>query len=254
MRYALKVAYDGTEYCGWQLQPNGMTVQQRMQEALLSMTGEKIAVVASGRTDSGVHAKGQVCAFDCEKKISPRSFVTGLNFLLPDDIAVLECAEAPADFDPVRAAKRKTYVYRMFEASVRNPFEDRYSALIRPGADIEKMARCGKMFEGVHDFSAYCAAKSSAETFEREIYDVSVSAYPHLNGRMIEISVTGNGFLYKMVRTISGTMLYYSLGKIGDEEVSLSLSTGERRYVGKTMPPRGLTLERVEYERDPFSK
>ena len=209
--------------------------------------GFSVTVTASGRTDSGVHAAAQVCHFDAETDIPPERMADALNFRLPDDISVLKSVIAPEGFDATASAKKKTYCYRLYLSRRRNPLKDRYSVQIKYPADIGKLKESGKFFEGEHDFKAYCAAGSQVKTTVRRIYSVNVEVKETRGSLDAEIYVTGNGFLYNMVRTLAGTMLYYSAGRISAEDITRSLSLCDRGSVGKTMPAKGLTLENVDY-------
>lgn len=247
MTIALLVAYDGTDYGGWQIQKNKITVQERLEGALEEISGKRIPVTASGRTDSGVHAAGQVCHFKTDADIPPQNYAFALNAHLPPDISVLKSAQAPDGFDASRSAKRKTYVYRIYFSPARNPLKDRYAVRVKGGADIEKLRYIAGIFEGVHNFKAYCKSGSKVKTYEREVCSVSVETKESPYSTDVEIRVCGAGFLYNMVRTIAGTMLYFAQGVISEEQIKASLVTGERALVGKTMPPQGLCLESVEY-------
>lgn len=252
MRYALLIAYDGTHYGGWQIQKNSVTVQEKLNAALKETLGFPVTVTASGRTDSGVHAAAQVCHFDAETSIPAERMADALNFRLPDDISVLKSAVAPDGFDATASAKKKTYCYRVYLSPRRSPLKDRYSVQIKYPVDIAKLEEAGKAFEGEHDFKAYCAAGSQVKTTVRRIYSVGVKTAQTRGSCDVEIFVTGNGFLYNMVRTLAGTMLYYAAGRIGKADIVRSLELGDRNSVGKTMPPNGLTLESVDYGIDLF--
>lgn len=152
MRYALLVSYDGTGYGGWQIQNNAVTVQQKLQEAASDLFGVPTAVTASGRTDSGVHAKGQVCHFDAQTSIPPHKIADALNVRLPEDISVLASAAAPENFDSNRSAKKKTYCYRMYFSPCRRPLLDRYAVWVKGGADFKKIEHVCALFVGEHDF------------------------------------------------------------------------------------------------------
>lgn len=243
MRYALLVSYDGTNYGGWQIQKNAVTVQQKLSEALSDLFNRKINVVASGRTDSGVHAKAQVCHFDAETAIPAEKIADALNIRLPQDISVLQSAIAPAGFDAQSSAKKKTYCYRIYLSERRQPLKDRNSVQIKYGLNMQKLFASAKLFEGEHDFKAYCAAGSQVLTTVRKVYGIEIKT----DGVDIGIFVTGNGFLYNMVRTLVGTMIYYAAGRIEEEDIINSLKFGDRNLVGKTMPAKGLTLESVDY-------
>ncbi len=248
MRYVLKVAYDGSDFCGWQVQPNGRTVQEELNGAVFKAFGERACVVGSGRTDSGVHALFQVCHVDLSKDIAGAKFADALNFYLPQDVSVLASAVAPQGFDANRSAKEKTYCYRVYCSPRRNPLKDRYSVLLKVAPDINKLKECAALFIGEHDFAAYCAAGSQVKTTVRTVYSFSVTE----EDGEIKFTVCGNGFLYNMVRTLVGTCIWYAYGKLDKERVLLSLATGNRALVGKTMPPHGLCLTKVDYGQELF--
>ncbi len=247
MRYVLIVCYDGTNYGGWQIQKNSITVQGKLELAASDLFGRRVHIMASGRTDAGVHAAAQVCHMDAETDIPAEKIADALNVRLPDDISVLASFAAPENFDATRSAKRKTYCYNLYLAPKRIPLKDRYSVRIKGGLNYEKLAYICKFFEGEHDFKAYSKSGSSAKTTIRSIYSVTISKDINEFSEDIKISVTGNGFLYNMVRTIVGTAIAFAQGSITQEEVVRSLEEGDREAVGKTMPPQGLTLESVDY-------
>lgn len=244
MRYAILLSYDGTNYGGWQIQKNVVTVQQKLTEALEDALGCKVSVTASGRTDSGVHAKAQVCHFDAQTTIPAEKLADALNARLPEDISVLQTVVAPDGFDAQSGAKRKTYCYRFYLSQRRHPLNDRYSVQIKHNVDLRKLEYAAKLFEGEHDFKAYCAAGSNVKTTVRTIYGIKVES----DGLNAAVYVTGNGFLYNMVRTLVGTMIYYAAERLTEEDIIRSLTRQDRNSVGKTMPAKGLTLESVEYE------
>lgn len=244
MRVIFTVEYDGTDYCGWQIQDNGITVQQTMEEAHAKIFGERTRFTASGRTDSGVHAAGQVVHFDTEINVSPEGLMRGINSALPPDIRVIAARFAPEGFHARFSTKKKTYEYRAYESDVERPLKSRYAVRINTGADIEKMRAAARVFEGEHDFAALCAAGSSVKDTVRRIYSIAVDR----RGDDLIFTVTGNGFLYKMVRTIAGTLLDAGYGKISSEDIADALNRAERSRLGKTMPPEGLTLVKVEYD------
>ncbi len=247
-RYALLVAYDGTRYCGWQTQKNAISVQQVLEQAAKSVFGKDTAIVASGRTDSGVHAAGQVCHFDAETTIPPEKIADALNAFLPEDISVLQSAAAPAGFNALKSAKKKTYVYNVYFSKRRNPLNERYAVWIKDGFDRDKLRDICSVFVGEHDFKAYCKSGSQVKTTVRTVYSLDVKFKEDAD----EFSVCGSGFLYNMVRTIIGTALYYAYGVLKYEDVLRSLKEGDRNLVGKTMPAKGLTLKSVEYAAELF--
>ena len=247
MRYVILLSYDGTAYGGWQVQKNKITVQQKVEEAAAQVFGKKTSVIASGRTDSGVHAAGQVCHFDAETNIPPEKIADAWNMRLPEDISVLKSASAPEGFDATRSAKKKTYLYKMYLSPRRNPLKDRYSVWVKVSADLAKLQYISGAITGKHDFKAYCKSGSQVKTTVREVYSVDVKTLPSSFGTDVEIRVCGNGFLYNMVRTIAGTMLYFAQGSLTEDDVKNSLEKCDRSSVGKTMPAKGLTLESVDY-------
>lgn len=247
MRYAILLAYDGTDYGGWQVQKNTITVQQRTEEALEKAFGKRITVTASGRTDSGVHAAGQVCHFDAETTIPADKLADVINRFLPPDISVLSSCAAPEDFDANRAAKKKTYAYNFYLSKRRNPLKDRYSVWVKNQLDVAKLEYISGLFVGKHNFKAYCKSGSAVKTFVREVYSVRVDALETERETDIKISVCGNGFLYNMVRTVAGTMINFAEGCLTEEEIVRSLQACDRESVGRTMPAKGLILEAVDY-------
>ncbi len=251
-KYALLVCYDGTNYGGWQIQKNAVTVQEKLTEAIEKALGVKGTVTASGRPDSGVHAAAQVCHFSAETTVPAERLAAAINFNLPEDISVLKSAEAPESFDATSHAKRKTYCYRIYISGRRNPLKDRYAEQIKYSVDLQKLKQAAKLFEGQHDFKAYCAAGSQVKTTVRRIYSIKVWTREYRSSTDVEIYVTGNGFLYNMVRTLTGTMIYFAADRLKKEDIIRSLEEGDRNSVGKTMPAKGLTLEAVDYGFDLF--
>ena len=247
MRYVILLAYDGTDYGGWQIQKNSITVQEKLEEACEKVFGVKTCVTASGRTDSGVHAAGQVCHFDAETTIPAEKIADVLNRFLPPDISVLRSSAAPENFDANRSAKRKTYCYKFYLADRRNPLKDRFSVWVKNPLNIAKLQHISGSFVGKHDFKAYCKSGSQVKTTVREVYSVDVKIEKNELSTDIEIYVCGGGFLYNMVRTIAGTMINFAEGSLSEGEIARSLSEGDREAVGRTMPAKGLTLEKVEY-------
>lgn len=254
MRYAILLAYDGTNYGGWQIQKNSITVQEKLEQACFEVFGLKTNITASGRTDSGVHARGQVCHFDAQTTIPAEKIGEVLNQHLPEDISVLRSVSAPEGFDANRCAKRKTYCYRCYLSPRRNPLKDRYSVWIKNPIDFEKLRHISGVFEGIHDFKAYCKSGSQVKTTVREVYSVNVCINENKYDTDIEIFVTGAGFLYNMVRTMAGTIINYAEGSLSEEEITSSLAACDRESVGRTMTAKGLTLEEVDYGINLFDK
>ncbi|MBE5741696.1 MAG: tRNA pseudouridine(38-40) synthase TruA [Clostridiales bacterium] len=244
MRVFLKIEYDGTNYCGWQIQPNGVTVQEEIEKAILTLTGEKVNLVGSGRTDSGVHAEGQVAHFDTDSSIPAEKFAPALNGLLPDDIKIILSKRADDGFHARFSAKRKTYRYLAYESEQPRPLYDRYMTKLAFKVDDKKMDEACKKFIGTHDFKCFLASGSQVKDTVREIYSAKVER----DGDKICFTVCGNGFLYNMVRIMMGTLIKVGEGKLSASEVESVLEKGERINAGATMPPRGLTLLSVEYD------
>ncbi len=243
MRIKLTVSYDGTNYCGWQVQPNGITVQQVLEDALFSATGERTRITGSGRTDAGVHAQGQVAHFETNSSIPPEKFYKALNAHLPDDIKVLKSELADDHFHACNSAKKKTYCYSLYMAEVENPLKERYAVRVDENVNVEKMKEVAKLLVGEHDFKAFCASGSGAKTTVRTIYNIDIE---NVNGE-IKILITGNGFLYNMVRIIVGTLIGVSKNEIGKADVQKMLTTGKRPQSIKTLLAKGLCLINVEY-------
>lgn len=249
-RIALKIAYDGTQYAGWQRQENGIGIQAVLEDTISRQFGEPVHVMGSGRTDAGVHAEGQVAAFDFHHPIAAESLIRALNANLPDDIRILDAMDVAASFQPQYGAKKKTYGYRFLYGPVMLPHLRYTSILVPEKLDIEKMRESLLPLSGEHDFRAFRSAKAENASTVRTIYEVSLEEAEDLreNGRLLEIRVCGNGFLYNMVRIIAGTALDIGRGKLDPSAFNDALESGERNYLGVTAPPQGLRLLSVEYD------
>ncbi|MBO5240813.1 MAG: tRNA pseudouridine(38-40) synthase TruA [Clostridia bacterium] len=249
MRYVLKIAYDGTAYAGWQRQKTALSVQEALENAVKSALGLTVKTTASGRTDAGVHAAGQVCHFDVDEcSVPPEKMPDCLNRFLPPDIRVIEGWGAGEAFDSNRSAKRKTYVYCLYVSKREMPLKERYAVRIDDAPDITVLKKAAKLFEGEHDFKAFCASGSAVKTTVRTVYEVRVEAGESWGSRDLKIYVTGNGFLYNMVRTLVGELLELARGKKSEESLKTAFETGARKLLGKTMPAKGLTLLQVVYD------
>ncbi len=244
MRIKITVRYDGSAYCGWQIQPNGVSVQEILQNAISVVTGEKdILLVGSGRTDSGVHAEGQVAHFDTQSSIPPNKFFRAINVHLPSDIRVTDSQEVNEDFNARKSAKQKTYCYSFYVDNTENPLKDRFATFLDRMPDIEKMKKASALFIGKHDFKCFNASGGGAKTTVRTIYNIDIK-----DDDGIKIFVTGNGFLYNMVRTLCGTLLSVGYGEKSEEDIQKMLITGDRKLCGKTLPAKGLCLVNVDYK------
>jgi len=248
VRYLLTLSYDGTAYAGWQRQKNAPSIQEEIENAIFSALKSNVRITGSGRTDAGVHAWGQTCHFDGAFTVPPEKMPDCLNAFLPSDIRILSGEQVADDFDCSRHAKRKTYCYTLYESKREMPLKERYCVRVDSLPSLEKMQTYAKLFEGEHDFKAFCASGSAVKTTVRTVYEVRVEERIDHGVREIKTYVTGNGFLYNMVRTMMGELLDLASGKRTGESLFLAYQTGERGLLGKTMPAKGLTLVRVEYQ------
>lgn len=244
MRILLTICYDGTDFCGYQKQPNKRTVEEVLNNAIYSLTGEKVKSVASGRTDSGVHAIAQKVHFDTNSTIPPQNFAFALNSILPADVKVVSSKKVGDDFNARYSAKKKTYKYSCYVADFENPLYNRYKTLINKTPDINLMKKCANIITGVHDFKCFLASGSSVKNTVRQIYSIKITK----KSNVIDFEVCGNGFLYNMVRIIVGTLISVGYNKITLDSVKDALNNGNRLLVGKTMPSKGLVLKSVSYK------
>ena len=243
-RIRLYVAYDGTDYCGWQIQPNGITIEEVLNRRLKKLTGEDIHVIGASRTDSGVHALGNIAVFDTESPIPPERMAYALNQKLPPDIVIVRSEEVGQDWHPRYQQKvTKTYEYHIFNAKVPNPLKRRYSTFVSFPLDVEKMRKGASWLVGEHDFVSFCNVRTNVEDTVRRIDEIQIRE----TGPDITIQVTGNGFLYNMVRIIAGTLIRVGLGFYTPEKVKEILEAKERTQAGVTAPPEGLVLAEIVY-------
>ena len=245
-RIKLTVAYDGTNYCGWQIQPNGVTIEEVLNRAICKLTGEDIAVIGASRTDSGVHALGHVAVFDTKSSIPADRFSYALNQRLPKDIVVVKSEEVPADWHPRYQNTLKTYEYHIINTRIPIPTKRLYNYFVSFDLDVDKMREGAQYLLGEHDFAAFCCIRTNAKTTVRTITDLLIEQ----NKDEITIRVTGNGFLYNMVRIIAGVLVRVGRGFYGPEMVEELLEGKERRKEAVTAPPEGLCLMEIRYEAD----
>ncbi len=245
-RIKLVVAYDGTNYCGWQLQPNGVTIEQVLNRELSALLKEPVAVIGGSRTDSGVHSRGTVAVFNTENRMPPEKICFAVNQKLPEDIRVLESGEVPLNWHPRKANCTKTYEYKILNRKIAMPMERLYSHFCYFPLDVEKMRKAAGYLIGEHDFKSFCTVRTTAEETVRTIYSLQVEK----SGDMITIRVSGSGFLYNMVRIIAGTLLKVGMGVYPPEHVEEILEARDRQAAGQTAPARGLTLVSMEYEKE----
>jgi tRNA pseudouridine38-40 synthase len=239
----LIVEYDGTDYVGWQVQPNGVSVQQVIEAAIEKLLGEATRLQSSGRTDSGVHARGMVASFRTWKSLPLRAFSDGLNSLLPPDIAIRDAADVAAGFNPRRDATGKHYRYTILNAPRRSPLDRHFVWHLRGNLNLADMQRAAAYFVGEKNFAAFRAANCNAATTVRRIDSVGVTR----SGDYIVMDVKGSGFLKNMVRIMAGTLVGVGQGVLAAESIPGLLSAGDRKKAGITAPPQGLCLVEVYY-------
>lgn len=240
----LTLEYDGTDFVGWQVQPNGRTVQAVVEEALARLLHERTPVMGAGRTDAGVHAAGQVATLRTEHSLPLRAYVMGMNSLLPHDVAVLEAEEMPPDFHARHSASGKRYVYRITNRPVRAPLLRRTHWQIYRPLDVEAMRAGAVHLLGEHDFSALRASDCPARTTRRVMRRLDVEA----QGQEIVFTLEATAFLKHMVRNIVGTLVEVGQGKRAPASIAALLESGDRTQAGPTAPPQGLVMDRVFYE------
>jgi len=240
----LTIEYDGKDFNGWQKQPNRLNIQGEIERAIQIVTGETVELYASGRTDAGVHALGQVANFHMENDMRLEKIPLALNSQLKKSIRILSAEEVPNEFHSRYHCKKKTYCYHIYNGKYGTAIGRGYTYQFPLPLAIEKMQQAAKYLEGEHDFKAFKASGTSSKSSVRTIYKLTVSQ----EGNLIKITVTGNGFLYNMVRIISGTLVEVGLGKIAPEEVKEILAEGKRERAGKTLPAQGLFLMQVDYD------
>jgi tRNA pseudouridine38-40 synthase len=239
----LIIEYDGTSYAGWQIQPNGLAVQQVIEEALHRLLNEKVRLRSSGRTDAGVHARGMVAAFQTTTNLPLRAYVDGTNRFLPPDIAILDASDAPPGFRPIGDALAKLYRYTILTTPVRSPLHRFHAWHIRETLDLDAMTEAARHFVGTHDYAAFRASNCVAKTTVRRIDSVTVTR----SGDFIIIDVVGEGFLKNMVRVMAGTLVDIGRGRFIPAHVSWLLQNRDRKQAGVTAPACGLCLIKVDY-------
>jgi tRNA pseudouridine38-40 synthase len=242
-RIKLTIAYDGTAYFGWQLQPGQPTIEAEVNKALSGLLGEEITVIRASRTDSGVHALGNVAVFDTDSAIPAEKICLALNQRLPEDIRVQSSMEVPQDFHPRRVKSCKTYEYRILNRRIALPTERLYTNHVYYVLDTALMQKAADYLIGEHDFKSFCSIKTQALETIRTIYSLKVTKI----GDNITISVTGGGFLYNMVRIIAGTLIEVGRGFYPPEKILDILQGCDRGLAGPTAPANGLTLIKIEY-------
>lgn len=240
------IAYNGAEYHGFQRQENALTVQEVVENCIGKLLKIPAPVIyGCSRTDTGVHARQFCFNVHIDSRIPCEGFIKGMNALLPPDIAVLSCEDAPEDFHARYCAKGKKYVYLIANTPQRDVFLQKLAYHYPYELDIDKMNEAARLLVGEHDFAAFCRAEGKArmKSTVREIYSFEAVK----NGDVCKLSISGSGFLYNMVRICAGTLIYINEGKLTLDDVKRALATGDRNYAGKTLPPEGLYLSEVRY-------
>ena len=237
-RIKLTVAYDGTNYVGWQVQPNGISIEEVLNRELSRMLKEKITVIGASRTDSGVHALGNICVFDTESRIPGDKFKFAVNESLPPDIVVQESEEVPLDYHPRKVKSIKTYEYRILNRVLPDPTQRLNSYFFYYPLDVEKMKKAAEVVVGEHDFRSFCNIRASVKTTVRTVYSLTIEK----TGDMITLRIVGNGFLYNMVRIIVGTLVKIGCGLWPLTKIQEAPDACDRSAAGPTAPAKGLTL------------
>ena len=243
-RIKLTIAYDGTNYCGWQVQPNGITVEEVVNKALKKLTGEDIQVIGASRTDSGVHALGNVAVFDTHTTIPPERISYALNQRLPEDIVIVKSEEVAEDFHPRYCDCSKTYEYHILNTRIPIPTKRLTNYFVSYDLDVEKMRKAAGYLIGEHDFVSFCNVRTDVEDTVRTVTELEILK----DGEEITIRISGNGFLYNMVRIIVGTLIRVGRGYYEPEKVKEILEAKDRKAAGVTAPPHGLILAEIRYE------
>lgn len=242
-RVRLTVAYDGTNYHGWQVQKNGITIESELNRCLRALLGEDIQVIGASRTDAGVHALGNVAVFDTCARIPAEKISYALNQRLPEDIRIQKSEAVGLDWHPRYVSSRKTYEYRIYRGEFPMPVKRLYSYFTYRKLDVNRMVEAAAYLEGEHDFKSFCQTGAQVESTVRTIYSAQVEE----QGADLVIRICGNGFLYNMIRIIAGTLMDIGEGKRSPEDMETIIEAKDRGAAGLTAPPQGLTLIRYEY-------
>ncbi|WP_026891870.1 tRNA pseudouridine(38-40) synthase TruA [Lacrimispora aerotolerans] len=245
-RVKMIVAYDGTNYCGWQIQNNGLTIEEVLNKTLTELLKEKITVTGASRTDSGVHAEGNVAVFDTENRMPADKICFALNQRLPDDIRILQSEEVAPDYHPRKQNCVKTYEYKIMNRKIEIPTLRLYTHFCYYPLDVDKMREAGAYLVGEHDFKSFCTARGQAEETVRTIYSLDIEK----TGDLIIIRIKGSGFLYNMVRIIAGTLMKVGMGVYPPSHVEDIIDARDRNAAGPKAAAKGLTLVSLDYEKE----
>lgn len=243
MNYLVTLKYDGSAYHGWQRQDNAVTVQEKVEDALAELFRAKVSVTGCSRTDTGVHANCFKCNFHTDKFIPHDNIITGMNYFLPEDIAVYSSMEVPEEFNARFDCKSKEYIYKIYNDKIRDPFYINRALLYRYPLDEKMLDLEAKAYIGKHDFSAFRAAGATTKTTVRTVFNAGVER----QGDLVVFRVEADGFLYNMVRIMVGTLINISEGKIEQGAIPGIIESGNRLLAGKTQAPEGLYLNKVYY-------
>ncbi|MBQ5870027.1 MAG: tRNA pseudouridine(38-40) synthase TruA, partial [Lachnospiraceae bacterium] len=247
-RIKLTVAYDGTAYRGWQVQPNGITIEEVLNKALSDLLKEPVSVIGASRTDSGVHGLGNVAVFDTENRMPGDKICFAVNQRLPEDVRVVHSEEVPLDWHPRKQNCTKTYEYKILNCRIEVPTRRLYAHFCHYALDVDKMRQAASYLIGEHDFASFCASNHQAEETVRNLYEIRVDRGAD---DIVTIRLRGNGFLYNMVRIIAGTLIRIGSGMYPPEHMKTILEARNRAAAGDTAPAKGLTLVGIEYEKEP---
>ncbi len=239
----LKIKYLGTAYHGWQVQSNAVTVQETLQDAVESILGKREDVTGCSRTDAGVHANMYCCTVRTDSTIDNYKLMGALNAKLPDDISVYGVSDVPLDFHPRYSCQKKQYIYKINNSVAKDPFLEGRALHYKPHIDEQFLNGQARDFIGTYDYTSFCGSKSDIEDCERTIYEASVTR----DGDLVTFSVTGDGFLYNMVRIMVGTLLFINEGKLQEDSIKDIILAKDRRAAGQTAPACGLYLNKVFY-------
>lgn len=242
-RIKLTVAYDGTDYCGWQVQPNGMTVEEILNRELSALTGEEVKVIGASRTDAGVHAEGNVAVFDTETGIPAERIAYALNCRLPEDIVAVKSEEVPGDWHPRYQCSVKTYEYRILNREMPDPVCRRSTVHVSYPLNLGDMRTAAGYLKGEHDFKSFCSPHTEVKETVRTVHSLEIEK----EGDIITVRISGNGFLYNMVRIIVGTLINVGRGACPPEKVKEILVARDRRKAAATAPAKGLVLKHIRY-------
>lgn len=243
--FKVTISYNGTAYHGWQRQNNALAIQEVFEDALYILTKQHITVQGCSRTDAGVHARKYVLSFSVDSPINCRGVIFGLNPKLPDDISVLDCEEVSPDFHARYDCTGKEYEYIVHNSEIKNPFYKDTAYRSWYPIDEKKLDEAAKDFVGTHDFKAICSTDCDKENTVRTIHYFNVRR----DGDLVIFTVSGDGFLYNMVRIMVGTLLFINEGKLGEHDIPKILASKDRTKAGKTVPPQGLYLNKVYYDK-----